>query len=293
MALSPIMKFDVGAVLGECPVWHAQDQALWFTDLEACAIYRLDPRSGEVRSFATPERVGSFGLVSSDPGRLIVAFESGFGFFDLASLQVSWIWRPEAGRTGRKFNDGRVDPYGRFWSGTMVEDPALAAPDSAALYCYDPRAGVQVVESGIMLTNGICFGPTGETFYFADSRRREIYRYGFQAGELGARETFATLETGYPDGAIADVEGAVYSAHFQASRVVRYGPDGRVLTTLDLDVSQPTSVALGGPQRDWLFVTTASRGLDAAGRAREPDAGSILVFQAPAQGLPEGELAND
>lgn len=278
--------FETGDVLGESPVWNEDDQRLWYTDIDRAVLKRLDPITGEVTATALPERLGSFCLVRGSNERLLGAFESGFGWLDVNSGSVDWLARPEKGHTGRRFNDGRCDRYGRFWAGTMVEDADVASDQLGALYRVSSDGSNEIMDQGFLVSNGLAFSPDGSTAYFADSRRREIYRYALaRDGRLGAREVLTAVADGKPDGATVDAEGCLWSALWGGSKLARFDHDGRRLEDQPLPVTQPTSLAFGGADLTWVFVTSASKG-DRCGQN-----GSVLMYESDCPGLPEGRFS--
>jgi sugar lactone lactonase YvrE len=270
-------------ILGEGPHWNAADARLWWTDIHASRVFRLDPATRAVDTIEMPERVGCLTFCEGAEHILLVAFESGLGLYHLAGGRIDWLCRPEAGATGRRFNDGRVDRQGRFWVSTMIEDGALAAPGSAGLFCLDQAGQFTQHVAGVEIGNGICFSPDGGTLYFADSPRQTIHAYELhtQTGRIAGRRHFASVREGFPDGAAVDEEGCMWSARWGAGCVVRHAPDGAVLETLPVPVSQPTCVAFGGADLRLMFVTSARDGLCGAG----PREGALLVYETAVAGL--------
>ena len=187
-------------------------------------------------------------------------------------------------------NDGRVDRQGRFWAGAMIEDPTISAV--ANLHCVGGQ-GIDTRERGLAIANGICWSPDSSWFHLADSMRRIIWRYAFDAdtGEITDPMEFARTEEGVcPDGAAMDAEGCMWGAQWGGGRVVRYTPDGGIDRVLKLPVSQPTCVAFGGPNLDLLFVTTARAGLSTGALAAQTGAGNVFVYNVGMQGLPENRF---
>jgi sugar lactone lactonase YvrE len=276
-------------ILGEGPLWNEADQRIWWTDIHACRLLRADPATGAFDVIAVPERVSSFAFLEGDARRILAAFASGLGLFDLHTGAVTWIARPEPAGSGRRFNDGRVDRHGRFWVASMVEDAPVAGAGSAALYCLDAQGGFSRAMGDVDIGNGLCVSPDGRTLYFADSTRQSIHAYDLDAasGALSGRRLFAAVTDGFPDGAAVDEAGHVWSARWGAGAVVRHAPDGGVAQTLQVPVSQPSCVAFGGPARRLMFVTTARENLSPARLAEEKLAGALLIYQSPVAGLPE------
>jgi L-arabinonolactonase len=287
-ALAPLAILPVKNVLGEGILWDSQRQRLWWTDIQGRGLFRYDWALGKPHRLEMPERVGSFGLAAGSE-RLITAFESGFAWYDPGDESVTWLARPEGLHPAVRFNDGRVDRQGRFWSGTMVEGDHPAV--SAGLYSFDRRHGVRQHLSDVRISNGLCLSPDGRRLYFADSPTRTIRVFALEPeGTLGPSRVFAQTPVGAdPDGATIDADGCLWSAHWGAGCVVRYTPEGQIDRTLRVPASQPTCVCFGGPELDVLCITTARIGLSEASLSTEPNAGDVFLFRVGVKGLPEAE----
>ena len=278
-----------GDTVGEGILWDWRRQALWWTDIQRSRLYRYDWATRQRQLLPAPERIGSFGLVAHSE-QLIAAFASGIAMYEPISKAVTWLARPDADNPKLRFNDGRVDRRGRFWSGTM-QDHAPRLP-IGKLYSYDATHGLRCHRTEVLISNGLCMSPDGSRLYFADSPTRTINVYDLSepAGALGAPDVFArTEQPAVPDGGTVDAEGFVWNAQWGGSRVVRYAPDGREDLRVALPASQPTCVCFGGPELALMFVSSAREHLDAAALRREPHAGDVFVYQTPFKGLPEEE----
>jgi L-arabinonolactonase len=287
--LKPIEILNVSNILGEGILWDSRRAVLWWTDIPGQRLHRYDWVHGTMQIFDTPERVGSFGLVEASE-KLIAAFASGIALYDVRQQSVDWLRLPEALHPGIRFNDGRVDRCGRFWSGTMVERNQLVA--SGCLYSIDATGEARCHVRGVRIANGLCFSPDGTQLYFADSPMRTIRVYELiePEGVLGTPRLFAqTPEGAFPDGAAIDADGCMWSAHWGAGRIVRYTPDGRMDCTLEVPTCQPSCVCFGGPDLDVLCVTSAREGLGGSTLRAEPHAGDVFLYRPGVQGLPEPE----
>jgi L-arabinonolactonase len=287
--LTPVAILPVHNVLGEGILWDSRRQVLWWTDIQSRRLYRHDWLRANTQILHTPERVGSFGLVSGSE-RLITAFESGIALYDTRDGAVSWLTRHGSPDPAVRFNDGRVDRQGRFWSGTMVEAEQSSA--SGCLYSVDATFGPRCQLTGVRISNSLCMSPDGSQLYFADSPTRTIRAFELNEpqGTLGASRIFAQTPAGAdPDGATIDADGCLWSAHWGAGCVVRYTPEGRIDRTLRVPASQPTCVCFAGPDLDVLCVTTARAGLSEANLLGEHNAGDVFLYRVGVQGLPEVE----
>lgn len=280
---------DQTDILGESPIWDEAEQALYWVDIRRPAVRRLDHASGQVETWTMPGLVGSVALVAD--GRLAVAVADRINLFDRSCGAFETAATLKRVIPGHRFNDGRVDRQGRLWVGTMHND--TRAPEGV-LYRLAPGQGLVETLSGICIPNSLAWSPDGRRMYFADSLRYAIVVHDFEpaSGEIGHGRVFARTEPpGFPDGSAVDAEGYLWNAEFNASRVVRYAPTGRVDGVLDLPVERPTSCAFGGPDLDTLFVTTASQNMTAEELAAQPHAGGLLALAVGVRGLPEPRLA--
>lgn len=273
---------DAKAGTAESPVWSAEEGALYWIDILAPSLNRLDPKSGGNRAWSLPEAVGAYALTGQ--GTALLALCSGLAVLDLATGRIERCAQAPYDAASGRFNDGRCDRAGRFWVGSLRD----SGPGGAALYRYDERGLVEQV-GGIGQANGIAFSPDDSRLYHADTAARTIYayRYDVATGAIAERRVFARVTAGKPDGAAVDVEGCYWSACHGAGRIRRYRPDGTLDREILLPVSQPTMPAFGGVDLDTLFVTSERHGLDAAQLAKEPLAGGIFCIEAGVRGLPD------
>lgn len=283
------MQWDVvveaGNQLGESPVWDERAQALWWVDIHGRALHRWRAAHGH-DAWPLPEQTACIGLCEG--AGLISATRTGFCRLDPATGERSPLAQPLAQARDLRFNDGRCDRRGRFWSGTVHERRSVG---TAALYRCDGDGAATMIVDGITVANGIAFSPDDRTMYFADSHAREIYAADFDAasGTLSRRRRFAVFEPqwGMPDGATVDAEGCLWVAAIGGARVLCFEPSGRLARELAMPVSQPTSCQFGGSDLRTLFVTSARMRLDDAALAREPLAGSVFAADVGVVGLPE------
>jgi sugar lactone lactonase YvrE len=247
---------DVKPLLGEGPLWDAEGERLYFLDALGRRVFRCTAQGGEMRAWLLPSRVGSMALWTEDA--TVVALADGFYRLDLGTGEINLLARPEPDRPGNALNDGKVDPQGRFLCGSM--DLGEEKP-TGALWRLDLDMSVTRLEEGIICSNGPCWSPDGQTFYFADSFRGRIWAYDYDVGTgaVANQRDFAVIDPGRggaPDGATVDAEGFLWSAAVFDGRIRRFSPDGEVERTIEMPVCKITSLCFGGPGLDRLCVTS-------------------------------------
>jgi sugar lactone lactonase YvrE len=280
---------ECGNRLGEGPVWHPGERRLYWVDILAHRMFRFDPAKQSLQTFAFPHAVTAIGFRRA--GGLVLATKHGFAFWDERIGRLEAIADPEADRPHQRFNDGRVDPAGRFFAGTMDEREPRGP--TGALYRLDADRGVACVQTDVTISNGVGWSPDQRTMYHCDTGPKLIFAYEYDAasGELANRRVFvdARDDVGWPDGLTVDRDGFVWSARWDGARIVRYDPAGKRERELRLPVARPTACAFGGDRLDELFVTSAH----SDGGAARPDEGHLFRVH-PGDGIagqPESSFA--
>ena len=250
-----------GALLGECPVWDGDAGVLWWLDIDGCTIRRYDPAGGAEQVWSTPDKPGSMALC--DDGRLLVAMRNGAGWLDPTDGSFTPWLDLEPGMASNRMNDGRCDPAGRFWVGSMCED-VLAGATTGQLHRIDPDGTHVVVREGVGVCNGLAFSPEGDRMYFADSMRSTVWRYRYDpdTGNATDPEVFSDWSglPGVPDGAAMDETGCYWVACAFGWSLARLTPDGDIDRLVELPVEIPTMPAFGGDDLDTIYVTSIGPG---------------------------------
>ena len=272
--------------VGENPLFDARANRLYWIDVrETPGIHARDMSSGVEKRWPMAEDIGSIALTTG--ARLIVGLRSGFAFFDPGTGALEPIVDPEPGLPHNRLNDGKCDPSGRYWCSSMNPESGLA---EGSLYVLDHDLSCRRMHGSYFTPNGLAWSLDGRTMYFSDTRRGAIYTFPFDvaAGTLGERQVFADLGAlpGGPDGATVDCDHGLWSAHVDDGCLIRYDADGRMERIVRLPVTKPTACTFGGPGYRQLFVTTATRGLDADQLREEPMAGRVLVLDVGFSGVP-------
>ncbi|MBU3021344.1 SMP-30/gluconolactonase/LRE family protein [Aestuariibacter sp. A3R04] len=277
------------AFLGEGPHWNEEKQHLEWVDILEPSVHVSLPEIGQDSSFHVPEIIGA--IVPRRRGGHVAVTQLGYRAVDLAKGEMSTLATPDD-MDGCRFNDGKCDPKGRFWAGTLALD---AAPNKGGLYCLEPSGKLRKVLSNLHISNGLGWNADASKMYLADSGKREIYQFDYDlaAGSLSNKKLFAKLseEDGSPDGMAIDAEGGVWCAIWDGWKVIRFDADGIIDRVIDLPVPRPTSCAFGGKDLKTLYVTSARIRLSAEMLAEAPLSGSVFALDVGVSGVPVSTFA--
>lgn len=273
--------------LGEGPLWHPERRQLFWCDITAG---RLMTRENEVeQAWPFPVNVSAIGWVDRD--NLLVASEVGFHFFDIVTGNSEIVAPLDANNPNTRSNDGRVDPWGGFWIGTMGK---AAEPGAGSIWRYW-RGEVRQLYPGISIPNAISFTPGGRFAHFADSAARKVWRVALSATDgwpEAEPEVFLDFagRDGVPDGAVVDAEGNLWLAVWGEGCVAVHAPDGHEVRRIPLPARHTTCPAFGGPGLGTLFVTSARQGLDDDTLRDQPTNGQTFAVETDAIGQPEHQV---
>jgi sugar lactone lactonase YvrE len=281
------------ALLGESPVWHPREQVLYYCDIPGHTLQRFDPQRGDLQHWTFDTDVAS--LAPMLDGALLLAMRDGLWRFDPRSGERSRLTGPPYDPLTERFNDGKCDPQGRFWVGTIYEP---RKPPLASLYCL-VRDRLVRKRDGITVSNGLAWSPNGRTMYWSDTAAHTIYAFDFEpaSGDLANQRVFASFPArqpgqsldsygGRPDGAAVDLEGCYWVAMFDGERLLRLSPEGEIVREVRLPVRCATMPCFGGADLKTLYITTARANRPADELAAQPYAGCVLALDVDVAGLP-------
>ena len=249
------------SICGEGPLWIPEEQGLYWVDIDGCKAHRFQLEKSEVKSWDFPEKTGWI-LPLEGRSDFIAGCKSGIYSVDFESGVREKMLDPESEIPENRFNDAKVDAEGRIWTGSTDD---LEVNPTGWLYRIDADWSFSKWDGPYKVPNGPAITNDGGTLYHVDSLGRRIYAFDKNDdGSLSNRRLFVKLQSsdGYPDGLTVDDENAIWLAHWGGSRITRFLPDGTIDGILEIPVPQVTSCTFGEPDRNLLFITTASRDLD-------------------------------
>jgi len=276
-------------LLGESPLWHPTEQALYAVDIPGRQVLRW--RDGADTPDAWPQDAEPGCIAAHGDGGLLVARRDGLWRLDTRTGAQQRVSAPPYDPARLRFNDGKVDPAGRLWVGSISD----AREPEAALYRFDGAAFSAQVP-GLTTSNGLAWSPDGRRVHWSDTKAHRVYVADFDAatGALSAPRVFAEFKPraageaygGRPDGAAMDAEGHYWAAMFEGGCLLRIAPTGEVVQRVELPATCPTMPTFGGADLRTLFVTTAREKRPAEELERQPLAGAVLQLRVDVPGLP-------
>lgn len=304
-------QLDQPSELGESPFWHPDERLLYWLDIPGKLIHRLDVVTGSTQSWAMPSEPGSMAPARDARGNasgLVIALRDGIYRARQWGGPLQLLAKATHNTATTRFNDGKADPCGRFWAGTMYEPRDVA---SAQLFSLDGRngqvCGLTLKADHATIANGLAWSPDARTVYWSDTTSHTIRAWDWDPQTSGmTRERIFKqwpgkpdgwlADRGYvsgqpvyggrPDGAAVDVQGHYYVAMFEGGRVLKLSPAGDILAVLPVPALCPTMPCFGGDDLRTLYLTTARHNRSAAELQAWPNSGCVWSMPVEVPGLP-------
>ncbi len=278
------LELEIPASLGEGAIWNHETNTLWWVDIEGRKLNIYDPETKNNRVIDVIERIGT--VVPAKSGGAIVALENGIFDLDLEMEEMEMICNPLEKLDTIRFNDGKCDPAGRLWVGSMSLKFIKGA---ASLYTILPDGSYAEVFGGVTVSNGIIWSNDNKTMYYVDTPLRNVraWDYNLETSEISNERVVISIPDGMggPDGMTIDAEGKLWIAMWGGSQVGRWDPEtGELIGTVGVPAPNVTSCAFGGPDLDVLYITTAG-GDNQKMKEEYPLAGSVFKVKPGVKGV--------
>lgn len=278
--------------IGEGPVWEEKEGTLLFVDISGQKIHRWNSTTNQKETVATEKFVGC--AVPRRSGGYVIGEGRSFGALDWESKSISTIAVIDEDKPNNRFNDGKVDPAGRLFAGTMAmeERPTVLELKQGSLFSLNKDHIVVKHFNQVDISNGLDWSLDHKTFYYIDSLTYtvEAFNYDINTGSISNRRMVYKMEEGegIPDGMCIDADGRLWVACYNGGRVIQIDPQTGVrLQTVKLPVDKTTSCCFGGRDYSDLYVTSACKGMDEADMAKQPQAGCVFrITGLGAKGIP-------
>ncbi len=295
--LSCELVVDARNAVGESPVWHSAEQALYWVDIPNRRLHRWTAADA-VQTWTANEMIGCIAMHSS--GGFIAGMESGIFHLRLpgqgqgSALQAELLADAPHSTPGMRFNDGRCDRQGRLVAGTMMINMAVGQ-GNPSVSSYSKNSPLKLLVDKMVVPNGMAFSPNGRTMYLSDSHPSVqtvwAFDYDTATGMPSNRRVFVDMHPlpGRPDGAAVDADGCYWICGNDAGLVHRFTPQGKLDRSLAVPVKKPAMCAFGGDDLRTLFVTSIRP--DNIDLSDQPLAGAVFALRPGVQGLPEPVFA--
>ena len=277
---------DAKATLGEGAIWNQKEKILYWIDIEKGILHKFNPVSNEDVQFNLDKRIGT--VVPSEKGGLLVALEDGICHYDIITDSISFIVNPAENSSEIRFNDGKCDPAGRLWAGTM----SLTGKQKAgALYCLNNNGNIEKKIDSVSISNGIVWSLDNKKMYYIDTPTGKVKEYDYEitTGKISFTKDAVVIppDMGHPDGMTIDSKGNLWIALWGGSAVGCWDPNnGELIYKIDVPVLNVTSCAFGGENLETLFITTASLGIPQDKLENYPYRGGLFKAEPGAKGVP-------
>ena len=266
-------------LLGEGPVWDVNTKTIIWIDLLKGIIHEFCTQDQSHRTLELGDVVGAVVLTQS--GNYLAALKSGLSIVDRSTGEIHFVHHPEQHLPSNRFNDGKCDPNGRFWVGTMS---ISEEPGAGSMYMLDSSMTISKKFEGVTISNGLVWSTDLKTLYYIDTPTYQVvaYDYDMMSGDISNKRIVICIPTseGYPDGMTIDTDGMLWIAHWDGSQVARWNPfTGKKIFSILLPVDRVTSCTFGGNDLRDLYITTARVGLTEKQLSEQPLAGSLFVVK--------------
>jgi len=281
------LLLDSKASLGEGALWNKKTQELYWIDIENGLLHIYNPANQQDKAIKLGQRVGT--VVPTEDGNALVALEDGIYEIDLKTEKKKLLAkRPASEASDNRFNDGKCDPAGRFWVGTMS---MKMTPKAGNLYLFDNEGKISKSYDSVTVSNGVVWSLDSTKMYYIDTPSKEVkeFAYNNKTGEVSLIKAVITIPDGmgYPDGMTIDSEGMLWIGMWEGFAVTRWNPaTGELLMKIDVPASRVTSCAFGGENLDILYITTASIGASEDELKQYPNSGSLFAIKTGYTGVP-------
>lgn len=284
---------DHKSTLGEGPIWDARHNEILWVDIVNGEIHCYSLINHALKTYPIKDMVGCMAVCERDD-QLVIASQSGFGFLDKKTSEITYHSNPESHLPKNRPNDGKCDPAGRFWMGTMSFSEDFEA---GSVYVFDGNSFDKKIDK-VTISNGMAWSLDHQTLYYIDTPTFEVvaYDYDMKTGNISNKKVVITIpkEDGFPDGMTIDSDGMLWIAHWDGWQVTRWNPEtGHKLDHFKLPASRITSCMFGGDDLTDLFITSAKEGLSVKELEEQPLAGSLFVIRnCGFMGVPAFEFKN-
>lgn len=279
------LVLDTKSMLGEGSIWHPKENKLYWVDIEGKILHVYDPVSKQDKEFPVGSRIGT--VVPVQGGGALIALQNGIHFIDTKTGKLSFLLNPLPD-TALRFNDGKCDPSGRFWVGTLALDSRRRG---AKLYRFDKDKSIHTMLDSVSISNGIVWTADKKTMYYNDTPTGTVqgFDYNDKTGEISNKRVVVRIPrgSGGPDGMTIDAEGNLWVALWGSGTVAKFNPlTGELLQKIKVPAPNVSSCAFGGKNLETLYITTARAWVNPEKLIEFPLSGGLFAVKPGVRGVP-------
>ncbi len=279
------LEFKIAAQLGEGAFWNHESQEFYWVDILGKQLHIYDPVTQQNRSIETPSRVGT--VVPKNDSTAIVALDDGAYLLNINNGDIAQLSDVEKEMSINRFNDGKCDPNGNLWVGSMNLKEEMP---SGSVYKISEKGDTTTMIDSVTISNGIVWTKDGGTMYYIDTPTAQIRAYDYDMDTATISNMRVAVEVppslGFPDGMAIDEEDKLWVGLWNGNSVARFDPlSGTLISKIEVPAHNVTACAFGGPELDKLYITTASVDMTEEEKEMYPLAGSIFVADPGVRGV--------
>ena len=267
--------------LGEGTLWVSKFNSIFFVDIKKKKILIFNTKTNKKKILKVNKEIGFISHIKRNI--FILGLKSELRIVNLKNTQTLHSIKIEPEKPDNRINDGKTDPAGRLWFGTMDN---LEKKCSGSLYCLDNYLKLHKVDSKYFTTNGPAF-LDNNNFYHTDSRKRLIYKIKINNKFKIIKKTiflrFNEID-GSPDGMTTDIENNLWICHYRGSRMSVYDLMGNKIHKIKIPAKNITNCTFGGPSNNELFISTARKGMKPKEIKKYPLSGNLFQIKVNLKG---------
>jgi sugar lactone lactonase YvrE len=266
-------------LLGEGPVWDARRNSICWVDILNGEIHEVSTENKTHKIIAVHQKIGAINICSD--GNFLAALQNGLAFIHRENGKIKMIANPEEHLSNNRFNDGKCDPAGRFWVGSMS---LIEEEGAGSVYVLEKDLSITKKIENTTIANGMAWSVNHKNFYFIDTPTYNVFAYDYDkdSGSIKNKRTIIKIakEDGFPDGMTIDSQGMLWIAHWDGWQVTRWNPDTEEkIFAIKLPAAKITSCCFGGKNLEDLYITSAKTGLTENELIEQPLAGNLFVVK--------------
>ncbi len=280
----PEVVWKAKTLLGEGILWVPSQKSIFFVDIKKKKILIFNLKTNKKNTIQLEKEIGFISHIKKNI--FILGLKSELRILNLKTKKTLNSFKIEKDKPFNRLNDGKTDPAGRLWFGSM--DNSERNIENGSLYCLDKKLQLKKIDGKYIVTNGPAF-INENNFYHTDSKKKKIYKIKVNKKlELTKKKTFLKFnkEIGSPDGMTLDIKKNLWVCHYGGACITVFSSRGKKIHKIDLPAKNITNCTFGGTNNSELFVTSAIKGLKKLDIKKYNLSGSLFRVKTNCKGIP-------